>query len=675
MGTKIVYQKRMKSLLLISFLSLFSILSCQKSYDPAQNISLNSFFTDNMVLQQKQDVPIWGTAEPGGEVIVTLNKQQKKSIVNDDGNWRVDLSPVTAGGPYELKVIGQDTIIYENVMVGEVWLCSGQSNMEMPLAGWGEVINYEQEIAEANYPDIRLFQFEHTMSAKPSTKINSDGWKQCAPSTIPEFSSTAYFFGRAVHKKLNIPIGLIHSSWGGTVVEAWTSADSLRVDPDFAEIIAATDSGGFTEENYWAVFKEKLDSWTFDIQQKIDSLGGYDHGWEKQDFNSTGWETMELPTVWEKAGLDVDGVVWFRKEIEIPSLWEGQNLTLSLGQINDCDVTWFNGKKVGSEGHHMIPRVYQIPDSLVRAGRNVIAVQVIDIGNKGGLYGDQGQLKIKTASQDSISLAGAWRYKVDPLLLDVKEIPHQPNIPHSANRPTILYNGMIAPLIPFAIRGAIWYQGEGNSDRAYQYRRLFKTLIQDWRSHWNQGDFPFLFVQLANFMNTKPEPEEAAWAELREAQLMALSLPNTGMAVAIDIGDAIDIHPKNKQEVGKRLALNALNLVYDQEIEYSGPIYKSKTIEGNKIRLFFDHADNGLTTPDNEELKGFAIAGSDKKFHWAQAEIDSNSIVVWNDKIKNPLAVRYAWASNPACNLYNKAGLPASPFRTDEWLEITKNKK
>ena len=234
---------------------------------------------------------------------------------------------------------------------------------------------------------------------------------------------------------------------------------------------------------------------------------------------------------------------------------------------------------------------------------------------------------------------------------------------------------MIAPLIPYAIRGAIWYQGEGNADRAYQYRRLFKTMIQDWRSHWNQGDFPFLFVQLANFMQTNSEPEEAAWAELREAQLMALSLPNTGMAVAIDIGDAIDIHPKNKQEVGRRLALNALNLVYEFDIEYSGPIYKSMAVEGDRIRLSFAHVDGGLTTPNNDELKGFAIAGSDKKFYWAQAEIDSNTILVWNDKITNPVAVRYAWASNPICNLYNKAGLPASPFRTDEWLGITEGKK
>ena len=664
-----------KSLFFIFILSFIIISNCTFFKKPATNVRLPILFSDNMVLQRDKKVPVWGTADAGGKVTVKIAGQRRTTGVTEDGNWRIDFRPMSVGGPYELSIIGQDTIIYKNVMVGEVWLCSGQSNMEMPLAGWGEVINFEQEIAEANYPNIRLFQFEHTMSAKPSTKVNSDGWKQCAPATIPEFSATAYFFGRAIHKKLNIPIGLINSSWGGTVVEAWTSADSLRVDPDFAEIIAAADSGGFTEENYWAVFKEKLDSWTFDIQQKIDSLGGYNHGWEKPNFNSTGWKTMELPTIWEKAGLDVDGVVWFRKEVEIPASWEGQNLTLSLGPINDCDLTWFNGKKVGSWGHHMIPRVYQIPDSLIKTGRNVIAVQVIDIGNNGGLYGDKGQLKIKTGAHDSISLAGAWRYKVDPLPLDLKQLPHQPDIPHSANRPTILYNGMIAPLIPFAIRGAIWYQGEGNGDRAYQYRRLFKTMIQDWRSHWNQGDFPFLFVQLANFMQTNSEPEEAAWAELREAQLMALSLPNTGMAVAIDIGDAFDIHPKNKQEVGRRLALNALNLTYDQKIEYSGPIYKSKTVEGNKIRLFFDHANNGLTTPNNEEVKGFAIAGADKKFYWAQAEIDSNSILVWNDQIENPVAVRYAWASNPVCNLYNKAGLPASPFRTDEWLGITVGRK
>ncbi len=672
MNTKIKTLNIFIFLLLMFF--LMNISNCTWFLKPATNINLPVLFGDNMVLQRNVKIPIWGKADPGGKVSVQCAGKRKTVKVTEDGEWRINFNALNAGGPFELKVIGQDTINYKNVMVGEVWLCSGQSNMEMPLAGWGKVLNYEQEIAEANYPDIRLFQFNHTMSAVPSTKVNSDGWKQCAPSTIPEFSSTAFFFGRAVHEKLNVPIGLINSSWGGTVVEAWTSADSLRVDPDFEEIIAAADSGGFTEENYWLFFKQRLDFWSFDIQQKIDSLGSYDNGWEKQDFNSTAWETMELPTLWEKAGLNVDGVVWFRKEVTIPPSWEKQNLTLSMGTINDCDVTWFNGKKVGSEGHRIIPRVYEIPDSLVKTGRNVIAVQVLDIGNKGGVYGDAGQLKLISA-KDSISLSGTWQYKIDPLPLDLKKLPRQPNIPRSANRPTVLYNGMIAPLIPYAIQGAIWYQGESNAGRAYQYRRLFKTMIQDWRTHWNQGDFPFLFVQLANFRQTKSEPADDAWAELREAQSMVLSLPNTAMAVAIDIGDAFDIHPKNKQEVGRRLALNALNLVYDQEIEYSGPIYKSKTIEGNKIRLSFDHADKGLTTPNDEELKGFAIAGADKKFHWAQAEIDSNSILVWNDKIENPIAVRYAWASNPICNLYNKAGLPASPFRTDSWQGVTEGKK
>jgi len=322
-----------------------------------------------------------------------------------------------------------------------------------------------------------------------------------------------------------------------------------------------------------------------------------------------------------------------------------------------------------------VPRFYDVPDSLVKAGRNVIAVQVLDIGNVGGLYGTARELNLSTAAHDSISLAGIWRYKTDPLPLDMSKLPPLPDIPSSANFPTVLFNGMISPLLPYGIRGAIWYQGESNAGRAYQYRDLFKMLIRDWRSHWGEGDFPFLFVQLANFMQPKPLPGDDAWAELREAQLMALSLPNTGMAVAIDIGDANDIHPKNKQEVGRRLALNALGLVYGRDVEYSGPIYKSMRIEGNKIRLAFEHTDGGLTTPNNDKLTGFAVAGEDSIFTWAEADIDGDTVVVSSPYVANPVAVRYAWAANPVCNLYNKAGLPASPFRTDDWPGVTAQAK
>jgi sialate O-acetylesterase len=299
----------------------------------------------------------------------------------------------------------------------------------------------------------------------------------------------------------------------------------------------------------------------------------------------------------------------------------------------------------------------------------------LDFGNKGGIYGKPEQLKLSIGTEETISLTGDWKYHTDTIQPEMDDLPPLPTIRHSANRPTVLFNGMISPLIPYGIKGVIWYQGESNAERAHQYRTLFRTHIQDWRTHWNKKDLPFLFVQLANFMKRKPEPVDDEWAELREAQLMTLSLPHTGMAVTIDIGDADDIHPKNKQDVGKRLALNALNLVYKKDLVCSGPVYKSMKVEGSKIRLYFDHVAGGLVSHDGDKLEGFSIAGSDKKFVWADAEIDGESIIVWNNSINDPVAVRYGWAANPQCNLYNKSGLPATPFRTDSWTGITEGKK
>ena len=670
-----------QSLALVFLLTLTSLyIGCSLRSEPAEDILLPAVFSDNMVLQRDMTIPVWGTASSGGKVTVQLFNQEKSTRANSKGEWRLELKPIAAGGPYEMKIIGKDTLAFRNVMIGEVWLCSGQSNMEMPLAGWGKVLNYEQEIASANYPNIRLLQVEHVMRNQPWKIVRSDGWKECSPATIAEFSATAYFFGRNLYKNINVPIGLIHSSWGGTVVEAWTSAETLTKHPDFADVVTDLQNGKYAEEDFWNVYKKKLDDWKNLVRQMIKNLGGYKHGWEKVGFSDSAWPTMNLPTLWEKAGLDVDGIVWFRKEIELPSSWQGRELTLYLGPINDFDVTWFNGVEVGSEANFQIPRIYKIPGKLVRAGKNVIAVQVLDIGNKGGLYGEPEELKLVKDKTETVSLTGAWKYKVDPLPIDLQNLQRPPGIPNSANRPTVLYNGMIAPLIPYAIRGAIWYQGEANAGRAYQYRSLFKMLIQDWRMHWRQGDFPFLFVQLASFMQPKPQPSDDAWAELREAQLMALSLPNTGMAVAIDIGDARDIHPKNKQEVGRRLALIARATVYGENIEYSGPLYQSMIVKNNKIRLRFSHTDGGLVfkaadASETRKGEGFAIAGADKKFRWAKAKIDGDEIVVWHPAVSKPVAVRYAWAANPVCNLYNKAGLPASPFRTDSWPGITEGKK
>jgi len=628
-----------------------------------------------MVLQQKQDIPIWGTAEPGGEVTVTLNEQQKKTIVGGDGNWKVNLSPVPAGGPYELIVSGEETHTIKNVMLGEVWICSGQSNMEMPIyKEWGKVDNFEEEVVNANYPNIRLFTVKKTMANTEQDSFKSDGWKECSSETVPGFSAVAYFYGRHLHNNLDIPIGLIQTAWGGTIVEAWTSAATLKEIPEFTEMVKYIESDETTYEEKLVTAKKNQAEWPDKIEKLLIDKGTQNQGFQNKDFNTDDWKTMELPKIWEELEIYVDGVVWFSKDINVPESWQGEDLTLSLGKINDYDITWFNGKKVGRGTEVHESRNYKIPSSLVNKGQNRIVVQVLDVGNVGGIYGPAEEMKL-TIKDKSISLVGNWKYKIDPIKIEGKAIPKKQDQNTGVNRPTVLYNAMIKPLLPYGIKGAIWYQGESNAERAYQYRNLFSSMIKDWRNVWGQGDFPFIFVQLANFMKVIEQPIEHSWAELREAQTMALELPNTGMAVTIDIGDAIDIHPTNKQDVGKRLALNALAKVYEKDIAYSGPMYNSMEVEGNKIRLKFNNTNDGLKIMGDKDLKGFAIAGADKKFVWAEAKIEGNEVIVWSPEIKKPVAVRYGWAANPTCNLYNGADLPASPFRTDDWKGITYDRK
>ena len=647
-------------------IQLFLLSGCQKTYSPAKNIKLLPLFTDNMVLQQKQDIPIWGKAELGGEVVVTLNKQEEKGIVDEDGNWKVNLSPVPAGGPYELMISGEKIHKFKNVMVGEVWVCSGQSNMEMPIAGWGIINNYKEEIANANYPNIRLLMVEKKTANTPQEKFNSDGWKECSSETVPEFSAVAYFFGRHLSRELDVPIGLIETAWGGTLAEAWTSGPTLKKFPEFKGIVEKIEIDKSSDEERAIATKKMIAEWPDKIEEALVNSGTFKHGFQKAGFSTDKWKSMKLPTTWEETGLEYDGVVWFSKDVKVPKSWKGKDLVLTLGKINDYDITWFNGKRVGRGIDVADFRVYKIPGSLVNTGENKITVQVLDIGNHGGLYGPANKMKLSSKDK-SISLVGNWKYKVDPVKIGIDKLPVKPSLNFSPNRPSVLYNGMINPLLSYGIRGAIWYQGESNAGRALQYRSLFKSLINDWRKAWGQSDFPFLFVQLANFMKRVNEPVDEPWSHLREAQTMALQLPNTGMAVTIDIGDEIDIHPKNKQDVGKRLALNALAKVYGKDIPYSGPLYRSMKVEGNKIVLQFDNTNKGLKIKGNKKLKGFTIAGENKKFVWAKAKIDGDKVIVSNSKINKPVAVRYGWAPNPDCNLFNGAELPASPFRTDNW--------
>ena len=657
---------KLKSILIIA-LFLFSSLLVQSK------ILLPSVFSDNMVLQQKTNAALWGKATAGKAVKITVswNKINYGAIADASGNWKIKVATPGYGGPYSITISDGELLVLNNVLIGDVWICSGQSNMEMPLAGWGKILNSEKEIAEAKYPNIRLLQADHITSNFPinDAKVANGGWQECSPKYVAEFSSTAYFFARGVYEKTKIPIGLIHTSWGGTIAEAWTSAESLKKIADFS---AAVDKIQKSAKNPSTVsYEEKLQTW---VKMTSEKDSGYQAGEAKWALAETAnWKSMTLPTLWEDAALkNFDGIVWFTKKVNIPENWKTNGARLNLGTIDDNDITYVNGVKVGETVGYNVGRTYAIPANLLKTGENTVTVRVFDSGGGGGIYGDAKDLSFTNNTAEKISLAGDWKYKVGVDFKNVEAKPYEENGP---NRPTVLYNAMIHPYLQFSIKGAIWYQGESNADRAYQYRELFPTMIKDWRQKWGQGDFPFYFVQLANFMQIDHEPVESAWAELREAQQKTLVLPNTGMATIIDIGDAKDIHPKNKQEVGRRLALIALAKTYGQKINYSGPVYQSNKVEGKQIRLTFGNTENGLKAADGATLTGFAIAGADKKFYWAKASIQGNQVIVSSDQVANPVAVRYAWGNNPVCNLVSNDGLPASPFRTDTWQGLTFAKK
>ena len=642
-------------------------------------VRLPAILGDNMVLQQGMKVRIWGNADADERVTVTFDKKSSHTVADQQGRWQIWLDPLKAGGPFELTVKGTNVLTIKNVLVGEVWLCSGQSNMEWPLVN---TVDGAGAVAQANHPEMRLFTVTHQTSAETLSDLQGR-WVVTTPEEAAHFSAVGYFFGRELQQRLKIPIGLIDSSWGGTPAEAWTSNQALLSSAELKPILEKYESSLNPPPQTKAAYARALAAWEeknlyIDGENKGEALGYADPKAPTAD-----WARMDLPTQFETAGLLIDGTVWFRKAVNIPESWAGKDLVLNLPPIDDHDLTYFNGTKIGSTGRetpnsYMVPRKYVVPGSLVHAGRSVIAVRVFDRAGEGGFSrGGAMSLGPPGASEAQlISLRGTWDYKVE-LALEPKR-PDWGTRPEAVgvnnqNNPSVLYNAMIAPLVPFAIRGAIWYQGESNAGRAYQYRTLFPVMIRNWRSAWGR-DFPFYFVQLANWRARKAEPDESDWAELREAQAMTLREPHTGMAVTIDIGEEKDIHPRNKLDVGRRLAAWALSGTYGQKVIPSGPLFDRHIIEGNKVRIYFKHG-VGLKTSDGGPLKGFAIAGEDRRFVWADAHVEGDTVIVSSPAVPKPLAVRYGWADNPVVNLYNRADLPASPFRTDDWPGVTATRR
>lgn len=618
-------------------------------------IRLPKLISNGLVLQRDADLSIWGWADQGEKIRLEFLGKTYQTVADDHGNWKVRLHKLTAGGPYSMNIVGNNSIVLNDILIGDVWVCSGQSNIDLTMNRASPI--YGPEIAQSENTFIRYFEVPRTYNfSSPKDDLASGKWQPTNPTTVLNFSAVAYFFASELYNKYKIPIGVITASLGGSPAEAWLSEEAIQAFPtQYAEFLSFKD-GSLTkkieEEDHLRSHK-----WYSELS-KIDE-GYQGKSWKSTDLDDSQWKMMNVPGYWADGELGhINGVVWFRKEIQVPESMTGKPVKLELGRIVDADSVFVNGTFVGTTSYQYPPRRYEIPTGVLKAGKNTLVVRVISNSGNGGFVSDKTYSLY--AGDQTLDLKGQWKYR-----LGAKMEPLQGETAVRM-KPVGLYNAMIAPLLNFSIKGAVWYQGESNAERPVEYAHLLPALIQDWRSKWNVGNFPFLIVQLPNFMAAKDQPSESNWACLREAQLKTLSLPNTGMAVAIDLGEWNDIHPLNKKDVGKRLSLSAQKVAYgEKKVVGSGPIYQSMKIKGNKIELSFSDTGSGLVAKGNGELKQFAVAGADKKYVWAKAKIKGNKVIVWNETISKPVAVRYAWADNPAgANLFNQEGLPASPFRT-----------
>ncbi len=631
------------------------VLSSYWSMNAKAQLTMPYLFSDNMVVQRNEKWSVWGESSPNDTITIYFNQQKAITVSDSHGHWKTKLAEEMAGGPYNLILrasSNKQEVRIENVLVGDVWLASGQSNMEWQVQ---QAMNADEEIKNANYAEIRFFNVPHAKELKPQTDTKGGCWEVCDSLSVKDKSAVAYYFSRKIHKDIGVPIGIIQSSWGGTPVEAWTSKEQLLTSPIGAP--KAKESETITLKDFE---KDSIDLIRFwDIVYNPDTALVS----EISDFsyNDNGWSTLQMPSIMKNWDMDgYEGMVWLRKHFIVGNKSIDNSWHLYLGHPEMNYSVYINGVEIcknmwnANKTHD-----YTIPDNVIHTGENVITVRMAALWGGGGFNPPADSMYLSNGSE-KISMAGDWLLKED---LE----PQIPKIVYYQTSPTFLFNGMINPLIPYAVKGFIWYQGENNVDEATDYATLFPLMIKDWRQRWGMDELPFIFVQLANYMKEKPEPAESNWALLRESQTKTLSMPNTGMACIIDLGEADNIHPKNKQEVGRRLALIAEKQVYEKNVSANGPMLDNYEIKGNKVIVEFKNTSGQLMLSKGNELLGFALAGKDKKYYWAKAKIKADKVIITSSNVKNPVAVRYAWADNPHCNLVNAEGLPAVPFRTDSW--------
>ncbi|MDD5185809.1 MAG: sialate O-acetylesterase [Paludibacter sp.] len=638
------------------YIFLFLTLSIPVS----AQLSIPKVFSSHMVLQRDIEIPVWGNAPAGTEITAQFANTVTKGVAGENGKWILHLPMFKAGGPYKLVVFQtekpEQRIEFDDVLVGDVWLASGQSNMEFQLQ---QSKDAKTEIKEADYPNIRFFFVEHNKSVKPEADISGGSWQVCDSVSVKTTSAVAYYFARKIYRDIHVPVGILQSTWGGSPVEAWTSKEMLLSSPISKNIVIANDTvnpNDFVKDSlnlirFWDIVyhpKNKTD--------KIISQPSYD---------DSKWKEVIMPTVLKTSGIPYyEGMVWLRKSIEIPDNFSAKDVKLNLGHPEMNYSVYLNGNEICKTVWNANPsHIYAIPARFIHKGKNLLSVRMAYLWGGGGFNPPAEEMYISDGNT-KISLSGKWKYRKDV----------EPSIPKIRNYqyyPTFLYNAMIHPILPYGLKGILWYQGEANDTLAYNYRTLFPLMITDWRIRWKQGYLPFLYVQLPNYKKRQAEPMESEWAELREAQAMALVQPNTGMVCTIDLREAESIHPTNKQDVGYRLALQAEKMVYGKQATVSGPMFSSFKIEGNAIRISFSDIGSGLKTTDQLPPREFTIAGADHQFYHANAQIQKNEIIVSSDQVAKPVAVRYAWSDNPDCNLINVEGFPAVPFRTDSWKGIT----